>query len=266
MDQPITNQASLIYNNQSTTSNIVYTNVLSPYSMIATKTPLVNTYTPNNQITYITRIENNGSSSIYNLSVVDDLGNGSLNYVDNSAHAYMNGTPINVTVTSSTNTITFNITNILNPNDNVLIIFEVNPTSNTSTITNTQTITGNGGSTNGTLITVSPSPSATVNIESYARLEITKTASSQSIYPGDDLNYTFVLTNSGNIPATNVTFTDDFMNNYTINTITLTSNGTTTTYSPSSYYTNNTLTIPNLTIPVGTSTLVVNGKVESRPA
>ena len=86
----IANQATLLYNNMTTNSNTVTTQILSLYDLTATKEALLDTYTPNQTITYVTRVENTGSASLYNLTVVDDLAKGLTQYVDNSVEGYLN--------------------------------------------------------------------------------------------------------------------------------------------------------------------------------
>ena len=85
----IANQATLLYNNMTTNSNTVTTQILSLYDLTATKEALLDTYTPNQTITYVTRVENTGSASLYNLTVVDDLAKGLTQYVDNSVEGYL---------------------------------------------------------------------------------------------------------------------------------------------------------------------------------
>ncbi len=258
----IANQATLLYNNMTTNSNTVTTQILSLYDLTATKEALLDTYTPNQTITYVTRVENTGSASLYNLTVVDDLAKGLTQYIDNSVEGYLNGTPIEVNVQITNNTVIFTIDNVINPNDNVLIIFETTtPTTRPDVLTNTQTITANGGSTTGPIVAVTPNPSASVKLANYVSLDITKSANKASIYSGDTLVYTFQIINNGNETATNVSFSDVFPTGYTINSISLTTPDSPTPiiYDPTTYVTGTTLTIPNLAIPVGTSTLTVSG-------
>ena len=233
----IANQATLLYNNMTTNSNTVTTQILSLYDLTATKEALLDTYTPNQTITYVTRVENTGSASLYNLTVVDDLAKGLTQYVDNSVEGYLNGTPIEVNVQTTT------------------------PTTRPDVLTNTQTITANGGSTTGPIVAVTPNPSASVKLANYVSLDITKSANKASIYSGDTLVYTFQIINNGNETATNVSFSDVFPTGYTINSISLTTPDSPTPiiYDPTTYVTGTTLTIPNLAIPVGTSTLTVSG-------
>lgn len=258
----IANEATLIYDNITKNSNAVVTRILSPYDLTATKEALLDSYTPGQTITYITRVENTGSASLYNLTIVDDLANGTLQYIDTSIEGYLNGSPIEVDVQKTANTVTFKIDNVLNPNDNVLIIFETTtPTTNPEKITNTQTITANGGSTTGPIVTAKPNPSATVTLANYVTLDITKAVDKTSIYSGESLVYTFKIVNRGNETATNVTFNDIFPTGYKINSIILKTPDSPDPiiYDPGTYVQFTTLRIDNLVIPVGTSTLTVTG-------
>lgn len=90
-------------------------------------------------------------------------------------------------------------------------------------------------------------------------MNITKSVNNNSIYD-DKLNYIFEITNSGNNIATHVTFSDSFPNGYKIKFITLSNDNSSTlmTFNPATYVSTNILTIPNLTIPVGTSKLIVS--------
>lgn len=258
----IENQATLLYNNVTTNSNTAVTRILSLYDLTATKEALLDTYTPGQTITYITRVENTGSAPLYNLTIVDNLADGLIRYINTSVEGYLNGSPIEIAVQTTTNSATFKVNSIVEPTDNVLIIFETTtPTSNPDTLTNTQTITANGGSTTGPVITVKPDPTATVTIANYAALEMTKSVDKSSIYSGESLVYTFKIINRGNETATNVAFSDIFPAGYKIETITLKTpdEPDPIIYDPTTYVNFTTLAIPNLVIPVGTSTLVVTG-------
>ena len=82
MPTPLNNQASIrySYNNNTGTgaasSNTVTTNLLDRYTLSATKTPLSATFRPGENITYVLRLENNGSGDLYNVTVADNLGSG----------------------------------------------------------------------------------------------------------------------------------------------------------------------------------------------
>ena len=197
-----------------------------------------------------------------NLTIVDNLADGLIRYINTSVEGYLNGSPIEIAVQTTTNSATFKVNSIVEPTDNVLIIFETTtPTSNPDTLTNTQTITANGGSTTGPVITVKPDPTATVTIANYAALEMTKSVDKSSIYSGESLVYTFKIVNRGNETATNVTFNDIFPTGYKINSIILKTPDSPDPiiYDPGTYVQFTTLRIDNLVIPVGTSTLTVTG-------
>ena len=167
-------------------------------------------------------------------------------------------------MTTNSNTVTTQILSLydLTATKEALLIFETTtPTTRPDVLTNTQTITANGGSTTGPIVAVTPNPSASVKLANYVSLDITKSANKASIYSGDTLVYTFQIINNGNETATNVSFSDVFPTGYTINSISLTTPDSPTPiiYDPTTYVTGTTLTIPNLAIPVGTSTLTVSG-------
>ena len=90
---------------------------------------------------------------------------------------------------------------------------------------------------------------------------MTKSVDKSSIYSGESLVYTFKIINRGNETATNVAFSDIFPAGYKIETITLKTpdEPDPIIYDPTTYVNFTTLAIPNLVIPVGTSTLVVTG-------
>ena len=67
-----TNQATLSYNGNTTTSNITTGEILEVLSV--TKTAVVNTYSANDRITYVISIVNSGATALNGLTVTDDLG------------------------------------------------------------------------------------------------------------------------------------------------------------------------------------------------
>ena len=91
------NQATLSYNGNTTTSNITTGELLEVLS--ATKTALRDTYTTNENVTYIISIINSGNTAFTGLTVTDDLGGITvgadtrypLTYVDRSVRYYVNG-------------------------------------------------------------------------------------------------------------------------------------------------------------------------------
>ena len=270
----INNQANLAYQYNSsssqTSSNIVETTVLDPYSITASKKALTSTYRDDSTITYVTTVKNNGSGNLYNITLTDDLGNNALDLVGTSLYLYRNNqlTPL---IASSYNPLTIELDGLFEVGEEILIIYNalIND-KDVQSITNTQSISANSGTSTGTIIQVTPDPSATITKEQYASLNIIKSASQQSIMSGDDLTYSFTISNTGNIIAENVVLTDVLPSSFTINSITLDNNGTIVNYDPSQYdlnTTTNLLTLPNASgtpISINPNTqalLTINGTV-----
>ena len=94
-----TNQATLIYNGNSTNSNIAYGELLDV--LVATKTAIEGSYTPGQLVTYVVTLRNTGNVLLTGLVVTDDLGgydfNGTtvypLTYEDGSVALFINGVP-----------------------------------------------------------------------------------------------------------------------------------------------------------------------------
>ncbi len=102
---------------------------------------------------------------------------------------------------------------------------------------------------------------ATITAANFAELAIYKNASADSIVSGDTLTYTFTILNSGNSAATDVVLTDNLPDEFTITSVTVTSEGVTRAYAASEYdvdTTTNTITLPNatglaITVPAATA-------------
>lgn len=228
-----TNQATLSYNNTTTTSNIVTGEIVEPLS--AVKNALSDTYQTWDTVTYVISILNTGNTPINNLTVTDNLGAypfGTstlvpLTYVPNSVQYYANGVlQTGVTAVAGPPLVISGIN--IPANGNGLIIYEARvnefaPLTASSTITNTATISGNG-------LTSDVTVSETITTGANANLSITKSISPETVAENGQLTYTFVIQNTGNTPAVatdNVTVTDDF--NPILNPIIVTLNGTTLT-------------------------------------
>ena len=255
-----TNQATLSYNNTTTTSNIVTGEIIEP--LTATKNALSDTYQIGDTVTYVISILNTGNTAINNLTVTDNLGaypfNTStrvpLTYVPDSINYYANGV-LQTTVTAVAGP-PLVISGINIPaNGNGLIIYETRvnefaPLASSSTITNTATISGNE-------LTSDIVVSETITTASNANLSITKSISPETVTENGQLTYTFVIQNTGNTPAVatdNVTVTDDF--NPILNPIVVTLNGITLTEGTQYTYDETTglfQTIPGvITVPAAT--------------
>lgn len=275
MPTPLNNQASVTYTYQgapepgTASSNITTTTLLDPYSMTASKVPVFTTFRDGDRLTYLIPIRNIGTGALYNVTVTDDLGSvaGSarFNYYPGSAYVYADGVLTAVTPTIAAGSVTFTLPNpILSGSDALLIYGAAVDEALSETVTaiqNTVVVTAAGGSTTGTAVTVTPSPTATVTREQYAELSVYKQADKSSVQVGDTLTYTFTLTNTGSEAATGVTMTDTLPAGFSVTSISLTENGQTTTLPAGSYTVDaatNTLTIPSgrttaITVPAMTA-------------
>lgn len=235
-----TNQATLSYNNTTTTSNIVTGEIIDVLS--AAKNALSEEYSFDDTVTYVISIINSGTTAFNNLTVTDNLGAYSvgtsalvpLTYVEDTANYYANGVLQAAPAVTDTNPLT--ITGINVPaGGNVILLYsarvnEFAPLASGSTITNTATITGSGLA---NTLTVSD----TITIADAAQLSITKSLSPETITENGQLTYTFVIQNTGNTAAVatdNATVTDLF--DPILENITVTLNGTVLTEGPQYIY------------------------------
>lgn len=280
-----TNQATLSYNNTTTTSNIVTGEIIEVLS--ATKNALEQDYTYGDTVTYAISIINSGTAAFNNLTLTDNLGAyvvgtstvTPLTYVDGSVNYYADGVLQATPVVTSTAPLTITGINVpAGGNALVLYVARVNeyaPLAAASTITNTAVISGTG-------LTNSISVSDTITIANAAQLSITKSITPETVAENGQLTYTFVIQNTGNTAAVatdNVTVTDLF--NPILENITVTLNGTTLTEGPQYVYSETTglfqtvagiITVPaatytqdaatgQWTITPGTAVLTVTGTV-----
>ena len=285
MATQINNSASATYGYgrdglDSAVSNVAVANLLEQYAIEASKNVQNTYFRPGEILSYYISATNTGTDSLYNLTFTDDLGGTGtpLTFVDSSAYINFNGviTPI---IPTSINPLIFVIPNAFTPGDTATIDFLVRVNSTISSelteITNTSNITANEGSSTGPVLTVDPSPSVTIALEDYANVTITKTVSNSNITEGVPFSYTLELENSGNLPATGVVITDVLPEGFSINSITSTTNGVTTTFAPGDYTidpVSNTLTLPTnptieIIVPaygdggVGLTTIVITGQI-----
>lgn len=225
-----TNQATLSYNNTTTTSNIVTGEIVEVLN--AAKNALSQDYGYGDTVTYAISIINTGTAAFTNLTLTDNLGaytSGSsslvpLSYVDGTANYYVNG--ILQTAPSVTAASPLTITGINVPaGGNAIILYEAKvnsfaPLASGSEITNTATITGTGLS---NAVTVTE----TITVSDAAQLSITKSLTPETVAENGQLTYTFIIQNTGNTAATaedNVAVTDLF--NPVLKDITVSLNGT----------------------------------------
>lgn len=245
------NQATLSYNGNTTTSNITTGELLEVLS--ATKTALRDTYTSNDNVTYIISIINSGATAFTGLTVTDNLGAVTadentrypLTYVPGSARYYANGTLQTAPTVTAGPPLTFSGLTVP-ANGNAILIYQANvnqfaPLDTTGSITNTATISGTG-ITNDILV------SDTIKADNTALLTISKSLSPTTVTENGQITYTFIIQNLGNTPATaadNVAVTDTF--NPILTPITVSFNGT--AWNATDNYTYNNLTGAFATVP-----------------
>lgn len=227
-----TNQATLIYNGQSTSSNVTTGEILTGVTI--TKTAITATYGMDGNVGYVVTISNAGSA-ITGATLTDDLGAYTvgattvypLTYVAGSLLYYQNGAPAVGAVAAGGPPLV--ITGIDIPaGGNVQLIYETTtneytPNALGSSIVNTVDLTGTG-------ILEPTTDTATVTAKETVALTIAKTVCPTVVNDDGTLTYTFVIQNSGNTPVVatdNLVLNDTF--NPILNPITVTLNGTTLT-------------------------------------
>ena len=92
-----TNQATLTYNGQTTTSNVTVGELTE--TLTAAKTAVVPTYGTDGRVTYILSLVNSGTAPLTGLTITDDLGGYTFNagtvyplsYTAGSVRYYQNG-------------------------------------------------------------------------------------------------------------------------------------------------------------------------------
>ena len=176
-----TNQATLTYNGQTTTSNVTVGELVE--TLTAAKTAVVPAYEPDGRITYVISLVNSGAAPLTGLTVTDDLGgytfNGTtvypLSYTAGSVRYYQNGALQTApTVTAGPPLVFTGIT--VSAGGNAVIAYEAAPT----------TAAPRGVA---ELVTAAP------------RLSISKSLSPTTLTENGQLTYTFALQNTGNTAA-----------------------------------------------------------------
>ena len=260
------NQATLSYNGNTTTSNITSGELMEVLS--ATKTALIDTYTSNDNVTYIINIINSGTTAFNDLTVTDNLGATAatvggisttvypLTYVADSAQYYVNGVRQADPAVSADTTLTF--TGISVPaSGNATLIYQASvnrfaPLNTGGTITNSAVVSGTG-------LSGDISVSATITAAQRALLTISKSLSPTTVTENGRLTYTFIIQNLGNTAADagdSVTVTDTF--NPVLNSLNVTFDGT--QWTANTNYTYNNLTgafateAGQITVPAATYT------------
>ncbi len=200
-----TNQATLSFSGGTVNSNIATGNLIETLSL--TKTPVLATYEPNDNVTYVINLINSGGAALTNLTLSDNLGlyqttAGTnvypLTYTAGSIKYYING------VLQTAPTVTagppLTITGITIPaNSNAAIVYsadvnEFAPLATASAISNEVTVTGAG-------ITTPVTADASVTAASAPTLNIIKTVDPVNVTQNSRVTYTFRIQNTGNTPV-----------------------------------------------------------------
>ena len=211
-----TNQATLTYAGNVTTSNVVTGELQQTISV--TKYAVGDSYTAEDVLTYVVSLVNSGGTALTDLTVTDNLGAYTLGtntlvpleYVDGSLTYYVGGARQATPVITDTTPLT--VAGISIPaGGNAFLVYQARvnefaPPASGGTITNTATVTGVG----------LPAPitaSETVSAAGEPFLTVGKTLSPTTVSEGDRLTYTFVIQNFGNTPVVatdDATITDTF--------------------------------------------------------
>ncbi|MBP3569863.1 MAG: hypothetical protein J6K04_11950 [Lachnospiraceae bacterium] len=228
-----TNQATLSYNNTTTTSNIVTGEIVEVLS--AAKNALDDDYRLGDVITYVISIINSGSTAITNLTITDNLGiynvgtitRTPLTYVEGSVNYYANGVlQTDATAVAGPPLVISGID--IPAGGNVVVLYEARvnefaPLTAGAIITNSAAISGAG-------LTSDIVVSDTITAATSPQLAITKSLTPETVPENGQLTYTFIIQNTGNTAAVatdNATITDLF--NPILENISVALNGVTLT-------------------------------------
>ena len=211
-----TNQAALSYRNRVRYSNLTTGQIAD--ALTVAKESLTVTYGPDDDVTYVVTLTNNGTAALTGLTVADDLGGyafdggtlyplayvaGSVRYfvngVEQAAPTVVSGPPLSVTGVS------------VPAGGNAILVYEAAVTefadpSEGGSVTNTVTVSGGG-------LAAPVTASATVTAENAPELSITKTLSPETVGADRQVTYTFTIQNDGSAATTaedDVSVTDTF--------------------------------------------------------
>ena len=232
-----TNQAQLRYGNEITNSNITVGEIQEVLTV--TKTAVKETYRQGETVTYIISIVNAGTAEYTGLTLSDDLGTYAfgtttrtpLDYSAGTIRYYQNGVLQTAPTVEAGPPLTITGVNVP-AGGNATIVYETRlnayaPLQLEAEITNVVTVSGTCVS--------GITASETVSAVAEPVLSITKSVSPVPVTECGRLTYTFVIQNTGNVPAdstTEVSVTDTF--DPVLRNLTVTFNGTAWT-APTNY-------------------------------
>lgn len=210
------NQATLRYNDSAINSNTVTGELREALTL--TKTALSDGYSSGDTVTYLLSLVNTGSAAVTGLSVSDDLGVYSfgtgtltpLSYVDGSLR-YFSGGVLQESPTVQAGP-PLSVGGITVPaGGNALIVYRavVNgfaPLAQGSSILNTATVTAPG-------MAAPLTAQATLPVASAPTLTISKNICPTTVSQNEQITYTFVIQNTGNVATAAdaaLTVTDTF--------------------------------------------------------
>ena len=270
------NQASISFGGYVTNSNITVGEVLD--TLAVTKSAISSGYGISGGTVYAVSLVNSGTTAISGITVSDDLGayteGGTtlvpFDYVAGSVKLYINGIQVASPTVSAGPPLVFSGIS-LPAGASALLLYEVDanayaPIASGSTITNTATVTADAPCVEGPI-----TANATVTASDYTSLSIAKSVCPELVAGCDEVTYSFIIQNGGNIP---VVATDDLIVSDTFSpaltniTVTLDGNplteGTDYTYDP---VTGVFTTLPGaITVPAATFTQdPVTGIVTTTP-
>ena len=256
-----TNQAQLRYGNEITNSNITVGEIQEVLTV--TKTAVKETYRQGGTVTYIISIVNAGTAEYTGLTLSDDLGTYAfgtttrtpLDYSAGTIRYYQTGVLQTAPTVEAGPPLTITGVNVP-AGGNATIVYETRlnayaPLQLEAEITNVVTVSGTCVS--------GITASETVSAVAEPVLSITKSVSPVPVTECGRLTYTFVIQNTGNVPAdstTEVSVTDTF--DPVLRNLTVTFNGTAWS-DPTNYTYNETTgmfrTVPGaVTVPAATYT------------
>ena len=256
-----TNQAQLRYGNEITNSNITVGEIQEVLTV--TKTAVKETYRQGGTVTYIISIVNAGTAEYTGLTLSDDLGTYAfgtttrtpLDYSAGTIRYYQNGVLQTAPTVEAGPPLTITGVNVP-AGGNATIVYETRlnayaPLQLEAEITNVVTVSGTCVS--------GITASETVSAVAEPVLSITKSVSPVPVTECGRLTYTFVIQNTGNVPAdskTEVFVTDTF--DPVLRNLAVTFNGTAWS-DPTNYTYNETTgmfrTVPGaVTVPAATYT------------